>query len=293
MSIAIIANPLAGRGRGQKVAQAVQELLTNQNIDFEMIFSKYAGHAVELAEQASRKHRIVAALGGDGTAREVLAAVWQTSSAFGVIPGGTGNDYARGLGIPRDIPEALKVLLAGATAPFDVGVEQDRVFGQLACIGFPVDVIIHVNEHRDGLIKGSAAFLAGVAATIRSLRTYPVRITVDGKTFEKDVVGVFVMNMPYCGGGMQFVPEARYDSGVFHVLIIDRISRLDLAVTLPKIYSGKHVSHPAVSIVTGREVSIEGRSLPVMLDGDIFSARPLHAKILPQAAQVVVPKAPA
>ena len=264
MSIAIIANPLAGRGRGQKVAQAVQELLTNQNIDFEMIFSKYAGHAVELAEQASRKHRIVAALGGDGTAREVLAAVWQTSSAFGVIPGGTGNDYARGLGIPRDIPEALKVLLAGATAPF--GVEQDRVFGQLACIGFPVDVIIHVNEHRDGLIKGSAAFLAGVAATIRSLRTYPVRITVDGKTFEKDVVGVFVMNMPYCGGGMQFVPEARYDSGVFHVLIIDRI---------------------------GREVSIEGRSLPVMLDGDIFSARPLHAKILPQAAQVVVPKAPA
>ena len=127
MSIAIIANPLAGRGRGQKVAQAVQELLTNQNIDFEMIFSKYAGHAVELAEQASRKHRIVAALGGDGTAREVLAAVWQTSSAFGVIPGGTGNDYARP-GIPRDIPEA-----SGTTCrrhrPFDVGVEQDRCSG--------------------------------------------------------------------------------------------------------------------------------------------------------------------
>jgi YegS/Rv2252/BmrU family lipid kinase len=293
MSIAIIANPLAGRGRGQKVAQAVQQLLKEQNVDFEMVFTQYAGHAVELADQASDKHPVVAALGGDGTVREVLSAIWQKPSALGVIPGGTGNDYARGLGIPRETEAALKVLVEGTAAPLDVGLEHGDVFGQLACIGFPVDVIMHVNAHRDGLINGSAAFLAGVAATLRNLRHYQVRITVDGKVLEKDVVGVFVMNMPYGGGGMKFAPDARYDGGEFHVVIVEKISRWDLTITLPKIYSGRHLSNPAVSVVQGKEVSIEGQSLPIMLDGDIFPARPVQASIKPRAAQVVIPKAPA
>ncbi len=293
MSIAIIANPLAGRGRGQKVAQAVQQLLKEQNVDFEMVFTQYAGHAVELADQASDKHPVVAALGGDGTVREVLSAIWQKPSALGVIPGGTGNDYARGLGIPRETEAALKVLVEGTAAPLDVGLEHGDVFGQLACIGFPVDVIMHVNAHRDGLIKGSAAFLAGVAATLRNLRHYQVRITVDGKVLDKDVVGVFVMNMPYGGGGMKFAPDARYDGGEFHVVIVEKVSRWDLTITLPKIYSGRHLSNPAVSVVQGKEVSIEGQSLPIMLDGDIFPARPVQASIKPRAAKVVIPKAPA
>ena len=293
MSIGIIANPLAGRGRGAKAAHTVKQMLTEEHVDFEMVYTQYAGHAVELADKASERHPVVAALGGDGTVREVLSAVWQKDSVFAVIPGGTGNDYARGLGIPRDIPGALKVLREGTAAQFDVGLEHDQVFGQLACIGFPVDVITYVNEHRDGLIKGSAAFLAGVAATLRHLRHYEARINVDGRVVEEDVVGVFAMNMPYCGGGMMFAPQVRYNSGEFHVVIVRSISRLQLTVTLPKIYSGRHVSHPAVEIIKGRKVSIEGPSLPIMLDGDIFPARPLHAKINPGAAKVLVPKTPA
>lgn len=293
MSIAIVANPLAGRGRGRKVARVVEQLLTEDNVDFEMFFTQHPEHAIELAAQACRKHPVVAALGGDGTVREVLSAIWDKPAALGVIPGGTGNDYARGLGIPRDTREALKVLREGFTAPLDVGLEHERPFGQLACIGFPVDVICHVNEHRDGLIKGSAAFLVSLVATLRALRHYPVRITLDGKTMEKDVVGVFVMNMPYGGGGMKFAPDVRYDGGEFHVVIVENLSKWDLALTLPKIYSGNHVGHRAVSIVAGKEVRIEGQSLPVMLDGDIFPARPIHAKIQPRAARVVIPKTPA
>jgi len=293
MSIAIIANPLAGRGRGRKVAQQVQELLKAQNADFEMVWTEYAGHAVELADRASEKHPVVAALGGDGTVREVLTAIWQKPATLGVIPGGTGNDYARGLGIPRDTESALQVLLEGATGPLDVGLEHENVFGQLACIGFAVDVIMHVNAHRDGLIKGSPAFLVGVASTLRHLRSYQVRIKVDDTVLEKDAVGIFVMNMPYGGGGMKFAPHARYDSGEFHVLIVEKLSRWNLAMPLPKVYSGNHLDHPAVSIVSGREVSIEGQSLPIMLDGDVFPARPIQATIKPRAAKVVIPKAPA
>ena len=293
MSIAIIANPLAGRGRGHKTAQAAKQLLAEENMDFELLFTEHSGHAIELAQRASEKHELVVALGGDGTIREVLEGIWQKNTTLGIIPGGTGNDYARGLGIPREVGPALKNLMEGTAVPFDVGLEHNTVFGQLACVGFPVDVLVHVNNNRDGLLKGSPAFLAGVVSTIRNLRTYSVQITIDGKVLNREVVAVFAMNMPYGGGGMKFTPEARYDSGVFHVLIIESISKMDLAVTLPKIYSGKHVYHPAVTILTGRDVKVECEPLPVMLDGDVFPAWPFHATIVPQATRVMIPKAPA
>lgn len=293
MTIAIIANPHAGRGRGQKIARAAKELLSEKNVDFELIFTEYQGHAIELAKKASKKHELVVALGGDGTIREVLAGTWQQPVTIGIIPGGTGNDYARGLGIPREVGAAIKVLLEGETALFDVGVEKDRVFGQLACIGFPVDVILHVNTHREGFIKGPAAFLAGVAATIRNLRSYPVEITIDDVVLKKNVVAIFAMNMPYGGGGMKFVPDARYDSGVFHILIIEEISKVDFAFTLPKIYSGKHTNHPAVTILTGREITLQGETFPIMLDGDTFPARPLKIRLHPQSSRIMIPKPPA
>lgn len=292
MSIAIIANPLAGRGRGKKTAELAREILTAQNVDFQLIFTEHAGHAVALAQKASRNHEVVTALGGDGTIREVLEGVWQSSATLGIIPGGTGNDYARGLNIPRQVAPAIKVLLGQYAVPFDLGVETDLAFGVSASIGFPVDVLEHVNSHRDGIWKGQSAFLAGVVATVRSLRTYPVKITIDEKVLQKQVVALFVMNMPYSGGGMKFTPDAHYADGLFHILLIEQVTKLDLAFTLPKIYSGNHINHHAVSIYTGREIQVESEPLPIMLDGDIFSSRPLQAKIISKATKVLIPKAP-
>jgi diacylglycerol kinase (ATP) len=293
MSIAIIANPLAGRGRGQKVARLAKEILTAQKADFELLYTEYPGHAIELAEKASGKHPTVVALGGDGTIREVLQGTWQTTATLGLIPGGTGNDYARGLGIPRTTKEAIHTLLNGQKTRFDVGLQKDIVFGQMVSIGFSADVLDYVNAHRDGFWKGSTAFLAAVAATIRHLRAFPVKINIDGKVMEKNVIALFALNMPYGGGGMNFSPDARYDSGHFHLLFIEKIGRLSFSLTLPKIYSGKHVSHPAVHILPGKEISVESDLRPLMIDGDIFAPAPFHSKIVPQAMPVIVPKTPA
>ncbi len=293
MSVAIVANPLAGRGRGQKTAQLAKEVLQAHNMDFQLMYTEYPGHAIELAHRASKNHPVVVALGGDGTIREVLEGTWQSPATLGIIPGGTGNDYARGLGIPHETKQAIEVLLHGKDTLFDVGFENDLIFGQMASIGFSVDVLEYVNTHRDGIWKGSAAFLAGVVATIRHLKSVPVQITVDGEVMEREIIALFALNMPYGGGGMKFAPEARYDSGHFHLLFIEAIGRLDLAFTLPKIYTGKHITHPAVHIVTGKEITVYGDPLPIMVDGDIFRPRPFHTKIVPQAVRVRIPKTPA
>lgn len=292
MTIAIIANPLAGRGRGANTARLAEQILTDKNIDFELIFTKHEGHAIELASQASKNHEIVAALGGDGTIREVLTGIWESEAALGIIPGGTGNDYARGLNIPRQTAPAIEVLLQRHAVDFDLGIENDRIFGVLASVGFPVDVIDYVNLHRDGFLKGKLAFLAAVVATVHNLRSFPVKVTIDGQVLEKTVLGLFVMNMPYGGGGMQFTPNAFYGDGLFNVLIIEKVTRTELAITLPKIYSGKHVDHPAVTILTGQEVTVESDPEAIMLDGDIFPARKLHTRILPKATRVLVAKTP-
>lgn len=292
MTIAIIANPLAGRGRGAKTARLTEQILTDKNIDFELIFTKHEGHAIELANQASKNHEIVAALGGDGTIREVLTGIWESEATLGIIPGGTGNDYARGLNIPRQTAPAIEILLQRHAVDFDLGIEDDRIFGVLASVGFPVDVIDYVNLHREGFLKGKLAFLAAVVATVHNLRSFPVQVTIDGQVLEKTVLGLFVMNMPYGGGGMQFTPNAFYGDGLFNVLIIEKVTRTELAITLPKIYSGKHVDHPAVTILTGQEVTVESDPEAIMLDGDIFPARKFHTKILPKATRVLVAKTP-
>ncbi|HHT72324.1 MAG TPA: diacylglycerol kinase family lipid kinase [Firmicutes bacterium] len=292
MSLAIIANPAAGRGRGQRVAHLVEDMLKDRAVDFEILYTKKHRHGIELAEKASRNHEIVAAIGGDGTIGEVLEGILHSNSILGIIPGGTGNDYSRGLGLPRQTEAALDVILGGNPTRIDVGVETDKVFGVLASIGFPVTVIEHTNEHRDGPLTGSLAILASVAYTLRNLRTYPVEITLDNQVIVEDVVGIMVMNMPYGGGGLKFAPDARYDDGHFTVVIIGRVGKLELATTLPKVYSGGHVGHPKVTMIRAQRVKIECEPLPKMFDGDLCSATPFNAHIRPQAARVMMPKKP-
>ncbi len=289
MSIAVIANPLAGRGRGEKTARLAEDILRQKNVDFELIFTKNAKHAIELARQASCKHEIVAALGGDGTIREVLTGIQDSHAVLGIIPGGTGNDYARGLGIPRETAPAIDVLLEKSINRLDVGYNGSRLFGVLASIGFPVDVIQYVNNRRDSMLRGKLAFLSAVMATVRNLNAFPVKINVDGREMTEKVVGLFVMNMPYGGGGMKFTPDAHYNEGLFDILIIKEVTRMDLAMTLPKIYSGSHTTHPAVTILKGRDIIVEGPKQPIMLDGDIFPAEPLRTRLLPQKTAVIVP----
>lgn len=292
MSVAIIANPAAGRGRGQRVAHIVEDILTAKAVDFELIYTKKHRHAIELAEKASRKHEIVAAIGGDGTVGEVLEGILESDSILGIIPGGTGNDYSRGLGLPRQTAQAVETVLEGTPTFIDVGIEQHKVFGVLAGIGFPVTVIEHTNMHRDSPLKGPLAILASVGYTLKNLRTYRVQITLDDDVFEQDVAGILVMNMRYGGGGLMFAPDARYDDGYFTVVIIGAVGKWELATTLPKVYFGRHVGHPKVKLIQAKRVKFDCEPLPKMYDGDLWSQTPFAAQIRPQAARVMLPKSP-
>ncbi len=289
MRIAIVANPLAGRERARRIAELVQKKLERSGVSFTYLETEYARHAVVLAEQAAQDHTIVAGLGGDGTIREVIEGIWKSDAALGVIPAGTGNDHARGLGIPQDPLEAVDVLLQGHSAAMDVGLERDNVFGCAGAVGFPVDVLEHLNSAESSRRVGKVAYLSAIAKTLRRLKARPMTVTVDGKVHTMDAVGILVMNLPYAGGGLQFAPAARHNDGLFHVVIVGSVSPLRLLLTLPKVYKGTHVDDPAVTILTGTQVVLEPAGMKKMFDGDIDSETPFRAEVIAAGVRVMVP----
>ena len=290
----IIVNPTAGKGKGRLAAKAIDEILTAHGKDFEIFHTKEAGHGIELAQNCREDGwSAVIAVGGDGTAGEVLNGVMQAEEGkrchFGFIPIGTGNDFARSLKIPLNMEEAIKVLVKPGEKVMDIGREREGFFSIITGLGFPAEVMARANDYR-GPLRGSSIITWCVLKTIKELQAEAMEFTLDGKTLEITAKAVFVLNTPFTGGGLQIVPHAVIDDGYLDIAVMGDISKLSLAVTLPKAYQGKHVNHPAFSFYKGKKVSFKTeRPLRKLFDGNVFGQSPLEAEILPKALSVLVP----
>lgn len=286
----IIVNPHTGRGRSLKALTKAKEVLAKAGWQCGIALTQAPGHAIELARTAAANGTpIVTAIGGDGTVNEVIQGITGTETALAIIPGGTGNDHARSLGIPLAPAKAATLLSQGKIIKMDIGNERDRHFGCLVSIGFPVDVIHHTNtKHR--FLGGSLAILTSVWQTLRELRFHEVTLTLDGERLSISTCGIFVLNTPSVGGGLRFSPTADVTDGLFDVVVIGELTPLQLLYTLPKVYVGKHLNHPALHLYRCRNVQVEtAEPLPKMFDGEVIGYTPIEAHIEPKALRVVVP----
>jgi diacylglycerol kinase (ATP) len=288
--VRIIVNPHAGRGRSINALSKAEQVLAKAGWRCEIAFTQAPGHAIELARMAAAQGvPIVTAIGGDGTVNEVIQGITGTETALAIIPGGTGNDHARSLGIPLAPAQAATLLSQGKIIKMDIGHERDRHFGCLVSIGFPVDVIHHTNTKRRFLV-GSLAILSSVWQTLKDLRFHRVTLTLDGERLSVSTCGIFVLNTPSVGGGLRFSPTADITDGLLDVVVIGELTRLELLCTLPKVYVGKHLNHPAFHLYRCRNVQIEtAEPLPKMFDGEVIGYTPVEAFLEPKALRVLVP----
>ncbi|NMB46760.1 MAG: diacylglycerol kinase family lipid kinase [Firmicutes bacterium] len=286
----IIINPKAGRGRSLRVLNMTQRLLAQAGWRYEIELTRAPGHATEIARAiAAKQSPLVAVIGGDGTINEVIQGITGTDTSLAIIPGGTGNDHARSLGIPLTPAKAVALLWEGKTINMDIGKERDRHFGCLVSIGFPVDVIDHTNKKRR-FFGGSLAILSSVWQTLQDLRFHEVALTLDEHRFTVLTCGIFVLNTPSVGGGLRFSPNADMTDGLLDVVVIGKVSPMELLYNLPKVYLGKHLNHPAFRLYRCRNVRIEtAQPLPKMFDGEVIGYTPVEAFLQPGALQVVVP----
>ena len=294
----VIVNPTAGGGRAARLIPWLRELLAPRP-EVELFVTRRAGDAEDRASVAAeRGNDRVVAVGGDGTVQEVvngLLARGRAVAELGIVPVGTGNDLARSLGLPHDPGAAWRIAVGRASTATDVGrarngAGDERWFASAGGIGFDAQVAAAMAKRR-GWQASRAGYLLTTLGELRRFENRAVRITLDGRAIERDVLFVAIANGAYYGGGMRIAPDARADDGLLDVCVVGDISRLTAVRELPNLYRGTHIRHPAVSMHTATSIEIAGTSATrVHLDGEPFGTLPLAVELVPAAITVAAPQ---
>ena len=290
MKTAFIVNPVAGRGRTDKIWPRLEKVLQERGIAHKAYFTNYKGEATELAKALCEQVDRIVVAGGDGTLHEVVQSIAYQNVQLAILPTGTGNDLVRSLGIPRNPFKALELLFQGDSKKIDVGEVNGRYFINVAGVGFDAEVTHAVNMNYKH-IKGSGAYLLALVQLLASYRNVPVKVTVGESQFITNALAVAVGNGSYYGGGMKIVPGAILDDGFFHICLVGDVTKLEIIRTLPKIFSGRHVAHPKVVVLKGKEIHIEaGGTMVLQADGEIIGQAPAVFRVRKKALEILVPK---
>ncbi|MGX1371249.1 diacylglycerol kinase (ATP) [Streptomyces canus] len=292
--ITLFVNPTAGRGRGAHAAQPAASALRAAGFAVRTVLGEDAADALARARAAVRDGTgALIAVGGDGMANLALQAVAGTRTPFGLVAAGTGNDFARALGLPVRDPVAAGRLIAGALKEgrvhdIDLGRVGDRWFGTVLASGLDSRVNDRGNRMRwpAGRLKYDLALLVELAA----FRPLPYRITLDGgEVREVEATLVAVGNGSSYGGGMRICPGADLTDGLFDVTVVGDCSRTTLLRVFPRVYRGTHVDHPQVSVVRAARVEIAAPGVTGYADGEPLGPLPLTARCVPAAVTVIGP----
>ncbi len=287
----IIVNPQAGRGRSGRIVEKIEKLCREAGQPTKTFLTSGPGDATELSRKlVAAGHRRVVAMGGDGTIREVGGGLLGSGVELGLIPIGRGNDLARSLNVPINEPSrALRVLQRGRIKEIDVGWDGRECFLSVMGIGYPALVAEQTNQLR--WIQGRASFLVSVYKALRRMRVVEVRVTLDDSRLEVGCTSILIHNTPFTGGGLKMAPMARLEDGFFDVVVIDAVGIWDLMLNFPRVYWGRHLSHPSFRHYRSRTVKVSSDSpVPMMRDGDPAGTLPVEACVLPRALKVIVPE---
>ena len=236
-----------------------------------------------LGEGAER----LVAVGGDGTVHLALQAVAGTSTVLGIVPAGTGNDFARAFGLkPGADLEAAVARALGQHQAVDA-ISTPRGWAATSVTGgFSADV----NQRAEamGFPFGSSRYTAVTLLTLPRLRTRPVTITADGHPRRFVATMVVAANTAFFGAGMAICPEADPGDGLLDVLVIGAVGRVELLRLFPKVFKGTHVTHPEVTQFRGRVVEIGGDGIELWSDGEPLGPAPMRLEAAPGAIRLAV-----
>ena len=258
---------------------------------------------IELAERAARGGaELVVSVGGDGTLNETVNGLVRagTQTELATIPLGTGMDFVRTHGIPTRFEDAVRTAVSGGTRTIDAGrvayrkwsgESGERYFANVGSVGMSAAVAQRANGMSKAL-GGKATFFYALTRVFLEWQNSEVTVRVDDGERRGRMHDVVVANGVWHGGGMKLAPDARPDDGLFDVVLIGDVSKADFLTTAPKIYKGKHVSHPKVEVVRSARVEVDASEhLPIEVEGEQVGTTPAAFEVVPGALRVRVPSA--
>jgi diacylglycerol kinase (ATP) len=299
----VIVNPASDNGSTARYWPKAEKTLTGAGLELDVVYTEGPGHASALAQRAGEEgYRIVLYVGGDGTANEVanglLCVPSSARPALAALPRGTGGDFTKSMGMESGAQPAAERLLRGAERTIDVAVagflaltgeHSRRYYLNIADVGLGGFVAERVNRTSKAF-GGFASFLYSTVATFWNLDKPEMSVEIDGTTvFVGPATTVAVCNGPRFGGGMLMAPDAQPDDAVLDIILIGDVTKVDLALNLPRLYRGTHLTHPKVHAFRGREVKVTAETdVPLEIDGEHPGTTPFHVWVEPGALRVVV-----
>lgn len=282
--VGVLVNPSAGAGSAAGVAQAVTQALSARGLAFEVVHTEYPGHAEELARtMAGRELETLLIVGGDGTVFEAARGLLGTNVALGIIPAGTGNDFAKTLNLPRKPLDALAYALEHAPRQVDAGRVNGRLFGNECGTGFDVTVLENARRFKR-LAKGLLPYLLGVLCAIVRYKPVSLRFTLeDGTCFDRAITVCAVANGGFIGGGIPIAPKADAFDGLLDVVILPQMPRWKMPRLLPGLLTGKILSFPGVESFRCQRICFHGKDMHVNVDGEIIHMDEAALEIVPKA----------
>lgn len=283
----VIVSPASGKGKALRRLPAIERRLHDSGRSFEIVLTRSLTHGTEAAANAVANGDAIVIVGGDGLVHSTVQSVAGSDSTFAVIPSGTGNDFARALGI-GSFEQGVDAALGELCRRIDLGKIGDRYFCCIASLGFDSDVIEAAERVR--VIKGSLVYPYAVLKALARWKPAGFTVEVDGDVQQFRGYSVAVANAGYFGGGMLLAPHADLEDGTLGLVTISAVSRLRFLAQSAKVFRGTHVENSEVSTRQAQMVRVDvDRPFTVYADGEPVSTLPVEISTAPAALSVLVP----
>ena len=301
MRTVFLVNPASAAGSTGRRWPEIAHRCATLGLRGDAFVSEEPGQLTQLAREAvAGGAQLLVVVGGDGSVHEVVTGVAEAEGAeLAVIPRGTGWDFARALGVPRRLDDAIAAALRGRTREIDLGrarfrswsgEEHDAYFANVGSAGISGAIARRANETSKTL-GGKVSYYWATLAVFVGWQTGTMQVVVGDERREGRMIDVVVANGRYIAGGMMLCPEAEPDDGTFDVLLIGDVTKRDLLFVLPKTYRGRHLPHPRLEVLRGPVVDVDAEEpLPIELDGEQPGTTPARFEIVPRALRVRVPQ---
>jgi diacylglycerol kinase (ATP) len=283
----VVCNASAGKGKGSILAGDFIKLLSNSGLENKLIDCDTFAETKMLLEKEiqTNRYNYLIAVGGDGLVNLCLQLVAEKPICLGVIPAGTGNDFARATGFNgKSVDEIFSIVSRSKPVKIDLGkavsADESKWFVQVLSTGF--DAIVNSLANKMTWPRGKSKYTIATILILSRFKSIPYMVEIDGRIFEQNAMLLAVANGESYGGGMRICPGASHSDGIFDVLIVRPVTKIVLLTIFPKVFKGNHIPHPKIDVYKGKYIKISSPTV-AYADGEFVSQLPLEVTNVPNA----------
>jgi diacylglycerol kinase (ATP) len=278
----VVINPVSGSGKGAILGAETAGFFSERRLSYQIITAtsadKLRSNLSEFLDSNVGLIEGVVAVGGDGLVHLVLQMVVPRNIAFAAIPAGTGNDFVRALGWHLDeIKTQLKAVVSKPASAIDLGLVDSEWFGAVLSTGF--DSVVNEKANKMNWPKGPMKYNLAIAMELPKFRPLRYTIELENQIIETEAMLIAVGNGSSYGGGMKVCPEAVMTDGLFDVMVLRPVSKVEFVKVFPTVFSGKHVEHKQVDIYRTKRVSLHAPAV-AYADGERIGGLPVRAECI-------------